>query len=157
MPTLYSRFHFAGYLLGGGLFVFYFIVMPVLLLGPFRGDILSTGTELEWIFMIALPGLCIGGVVYWLLVVRFWALRVELNEFSIKVKDAFGWGGTREWLLHELDGYTYKKKYVKYMGVKERMIVWRNGKKAFELFEPFYDNYEELKEAISSRIHPLQN
>ncbi len=90
------------------------------------------------------------GIMIFLLLTRL--VRMEISGYSIKTKNFYGYGQEKEWLFANLEGYSLKVQDLKNKGVVEFLILWKDGKKVLRINDSYFDNYFEIKEAVTGKL-----
>ncbi|MGE7775610.1 hypothetical protein ACQKLP_12850 [Chitinophaga sp. NPDC101104] len=118
-----------------------------------RGLLTNNG-KISWplaLFVVAI--LSQVGVTVFLLLTRL--VRMEISDYGIKAKNFYGYGQEKEWLFAHLEGYSIKVQDLKNKGVVEFLILWKDGKKVLRINDSYFDNYFEIKEAVSAKLKNL--
>ncbi|WP_423735464.1 hypothetical protein [Chitinophaga caseinilytica] len=152
--SVQSRFKWGAYtpLLAGVLLP---AIISVVIWSQFIAKGLMTNNgKVSWplvLFVVAMSSQV--GMTVFLLLTRL--VRMEISDYSIKTKNFYGYGQEKEWLFANLDGYSIKVRDLKNKGVVEFLILWKDGKKVLRINDSYFDNYFEIKEAVTGKLKNL--
>ncbi|WP_341839398.1 hypothetical protein [Chitinophaga caseinilytica] len=152
--SVQSRFKWGAYtpLLAGVLLP---AIISVVIWSQFIAKGLMTNNgKVSWplvLFVVAMSSQV--GMTVFLLLTRL--VRMEISDYSIKTKNFYGYGQEKEWLFADLEGYSIKVRDLKNKGVVEFLILWKDGKKVLRINDSYFDNYFEIKEAVTGKLKNL--
>jgi len=93
-------------------------------------------------------------LIYYMLNTYFVSVKIHHNEIS--VKSILGKGKPQNFAMNSLDGFQLQQQSGE-TNSSEVIFIYQKGKVVVRLSELFYQNYPELKKAISQKLKKIQS
>lgn len=112
--------------------------------------------QMSWVLLFFFLSVVIQFVTFtWLMFSRLVVLNI--SDYDIKSKGLFGYGAQKEWLFADLEGYSVKLQQKRHRQLTEVLVLWKSGRKVLQINEDYFDNFGEIKAAISAKLKLRQS
>ncbi|MBL7699796.1 MAG: hypothetical protein JNK79_16635 [Chitinophagaceae bacterium] len=128
------------------------IIVMIIALVALISYIWSENPEAPWLPMVAFyVPMAVLGLMMIFGELRRRTIKVTIDSETITVRRYLGWGREELHFLNAFEGYHTTQLQSRY-GSYEYLYLMQQGKKVIKLSEFYHKNYNELKEAIATKV-----